>query len=120
MRPWKWETWFNLVTETITFLAWISFPSQSPNFLVKEFLFTMAKAVGKPLHIDKATKNQSRASHARVMVKVYLLRVFPKRINVGIKKVKTGEIISTWIPIRYDYMSKYYKTYNLQGDKELK
>ncbi|KAG5610726.1 hypothetical protein H5410_022007 [Solanum commersonii] len=50
----------------------------------------MAKAVGKPLHVDMATIRKSRPK-------------FPKWINVGIKKTSSGEIISTWIKILYDY-----------------
>ncbi|WMV39538.1 hypothetical protein MTR67_032923 [Solanum verrucosum] len=56
MRPLKWEPWFSPEAETTTALAWISFPGLSPNFFVQESLFTMAKAVGKPLHVDMATK----------------------------------------------------------------
>ena len=46
----------------------------------------MAKAVGIPLHVDMATKNKSRPSWDKVKLEVDLLRDFPKRINVGIKK----------------------------------
>lgn len=38
----------------------------------------------------------------------------PKRVNVGIRK-KSGEIVSKWIQIRYDYLPKYCKTCKLQG-----
>jgi len=115
MRPLKWEPWFNPEVETTTSLAWISFLGLSPNFFVQESLFTMAKAVGKPLHVDMATKNKSRPSCAKIKVKVDLLRDFPKRINVGVKKDSSGEIISKWINIKYDYMPKYCKTCKLQG-----
>lgn len=37
----------------------------------------------------------------------------PKRVNVSIRK-KSGEIVSKWIQIRYDYLSKYCKTCKLQ------
>lgn len=118
MRPLKWEPWFNPKKETTTALALISFPALSPNFFVKESLFSMAKAVGKPLHVDMTTKNKFRPSCAKVKVEVDLLRDFLKRINVGIKKVNTREIISTWIKIRSDYMPKYCNTCKLQGHKE--
>ncbi|KAF3659982.1 hypothetical protein FXO37_13724 [Capsicum annuum] len=78
----------------------------------------MEKVVGKLLHVDMATKNKSRPSCAKVKVKVDLLREFPKRIKVGIKKANSGEIISTWTNIRYDHMPKYCKYCKLQGHRE--
>ncbi|KAH0670753.1 hypothetical protein KY290_026152 [Solanum tuberosum] len=95
MRPLKWEPWFNPEAEKTTALAWIYFPALSPNFFVKESLFTMEKEVGNPLHVDMATKKKSRPSSAKVKVEVDILRDFPKRNNVGIKKANSGEIIST-------------------------
>ncbi|MCE3051026.1 hypothetical protein HAX54_048779, partial [Datura stramonium] len=59
MRPLKWKPWFN-TEETATILACISFSSLS-----LESLFTMEKAVGKSLHVDMATKNQTRPSCAK-------------------------------------------------------
>lgn len=53
-----------------------------------------------------ATTNQTRPSCARVKVEVDLLKEFPKRINVGVKK-KTGEIIEKWVDINYDHVPKY-------------
>lgn len=55
-------------------------------------VFSLAAAVGKPLQVDLATKNQTRPSYARVKVEVDLLSEFPKCINVGVKK-KTGELL---------------------------
>lgn len=78
----------------------------------------MAKVVEKPLHVDMATKNKSRPSCAKIKVQVDLTKEFPKRINVGIRKSTMGEILSTWIMIRYDYMSKYFKSCKLQGHTE--
>ncbi|KAH0639783.1 hypothetical protein KY285_036369 [Solanum tuberosum] len=75
---------------TSTAIAGISFPSLPPNFFVKEAVFSLATAVGKPLQVDLATKNQTRPSCAKVKVEVDLLREFPKRINVGMRK-KSGE-----------------------------
>jgi len=75
----------------------------------------MAKAVGKPLHVVMATISKSRPSFVKVKVEVDLLKEFLKRINVGVKKTYSGEIISTWIKFLYDYMSKYCKYCELQG-----
>lgn len=41
----------------------------------------------------------------------------PKRVNIGIKK-KSGEIVSKWVTIKYDYLPKYCKTCKLQGHDE--
>jgi len=117
MRPLKWEPWFTLEAETTTTLTWVSFPSLPPNFFVKESLFNLAQAIEKSLHIDIATKNQSKPSCAKVKVEVDLLQDFPKRMNVGIKKASNWEIILTWIK-KYDYIPKYCKTCNLQDHKE--
>ncbi|KAG5610643.1 hypothetical protein H5410_021924 [Solanum commersonii] len=86
---------FNLEEETTIALAWVSYLSLSANFFVKESLFTMAKAVGKPLHVVMATISKSRPSFVMVKVEVDLLKEFLKRINVGFKKTYYGEIIST-------------------------
>ncbi|KAG5601056.1 hypothetical protein H5410_032426 [Solanum commersonii] len=59
MRTLKWEPMFDLEEETLTTIAWISFPSLPPNFFVKEDVFSLATAVGKPLQVDLATKNHT-------------------------------------------------------------
>lgn len=64
-----------------------------------------------------ANTNKTRPSYARVKVEVDLLHELPKRINVRIKK-KSGEILTKWIQIKYDYLSKYCQTYKLQGHNE--
>ncbi|KAG5611035.1 hypothetical protein H5410_022316 [Solanum commersonii] len=55
---------------------------------------------------------------SRVKVEVDLLREFPKRITVGIKKGSTGKTISIWINICYDFMPKYCKACKLKGNNE--
>ncbi|KAH0709436.1 hypothetical protein KY284_010863 [Solanum tuberosum] len=64
-----------------------------------------------------ATKNQTRPSCARVKVEVNLLKEFPKRINIGLKR-SNGEIVEKWVKIKYDYMPKYCKTCMIQGHDE--
>ncbi|KAH0632725.1 hypothetical protein KY284_035511 [Solanum tuberosum] len=83
MRTLKWDPMFDPEEEPSTAIAWISFPALPPIFFVKEVVFSLAAAVGKPLQVDLATKNQTRPSCARVKVEVDLLSEFPKRINVG-------------------------------------
>lgn len=59
IRTLKWDPMFNLEEETSNAIAWISFPALPPNFFVKEVVFSLAAAVGKPLQVDLATKNQT-------------------------------------------------------------
>ncbi|WMV07384.1 hypothetical protein MTR67_000769 [Solanum verrucosum] len=117
MRTLKWDPLFNPEEETSTAIAWISFPSLPPNFFGKETVFSLAAAVGKPLQVNMVTKNHTRPSCARVKVEVDLLKEFPKRINIGLKR-SNGEIVEKWIKIKYDYMPKYCKTCMIQGHDE--
>ncbi|XP_060210748.1 uncharacterized protein LOC132637715 [Lycium barbarum] len=91
MRTLKWDPWFDPEEETKIAIAWISFPSLPPNYFVKEAVFSLASTVGKPLQVDMATTNKTRPSCARVMVEVDLLREFPKRINIRMKKKRHNE-----------------------------
>ncbi|KAH0672741.1 hypothetical protein KY290_024968 [Solanum tuberosum] len=70
---------FDLEKETSRAIAWISFPTLPPNFFIKEDVFSLAVAVGKPLQVDLAMKNQIRPSCARVKVEVDLLELYPKK-----------------------------------------
>ncbi|WMV24739.1 hypothetical protein MTR67_018124 [Solanum verrucosum] len=108
---------FDPLEETSTAIAWISFPSLPPNFFVEEAIFSLAAAVGKPLQVDLATKNQTRPSCARVKVEVDLLSEFPKRINVGLRR-QSGKICEKWIKIKYDYVPKYCQSCKIQGHNE--
>lgn len=65
-----------------------------------------------------AIKNQTGPSCAKVKLEVDLLKELPKRINIGIKRKTTGEVVTNWINIKYDYMPKYYKNCHLQGHIE--
>ena len=42
--------------------------------------------MGKPLHVDMATKSQIRPSYVRVRVEVDSLGKFHRSINIGINK----------------------------------
>ncbi|KAH0669305.1 hypothetical protein KY285_023463 [Solanum tuberosum] len=117
MRTLKWDPMFNPEEETTTAIAWISFPSLPPNFFGEEVVFSLAMAVGKPLQVDLATKNQTRPSCARVKVEVDLLRDFPKRIKIGMR-MNNEEIMEKWIKIKYGYVPKYCQTCMIQGHNE--
>lgn len=118
MRTFKWESMFKHEEETYIAVAWISFSSLPSNFFCQEALFSLAAAVGKPLQVDIATKNKTRPSCARTKVDVDLMGEFPKQIKIGIKK-DGAEVLEKWIPIKYDYVSKYCKTCSIQGHDEI-
>ncbi|KAG5587094.1 hypothetical protein H5410_047528 [Solanum commersonii] len=64
-----------------------------------------------------ATRNKTRPSCARVKVEVDLLRDFPKRIKIGMRRFN-GEVMEKWVKIKYDYVPKYCKTCMIQGHDE--
>lgn len=51
MRTLIYDAKFKPGEETPMVMAWISFPSLLPIYFVKEFLFSLASVVGKPLHL---------------------------------------------------------------------
>ncbi|XP_055825039.1 uncharacterized protein LOC129893512 [Solanum dulcamara] len=117
MRSFIWNPWFNPKEETSSAVAWISFPELPPNFFVKEAVFSIATAVGKPLMVYLATANKTRPSCARIKVEVDLLATLPKRINIA-EEDESGIIKSKWVRINYDYLPKYCKHCRLQGHEE--
>ncbi|KAG5586896.1 hypothetical protein H5410_047330 [Solanum commersonii] len=81
---------FKINEETTMAMAWISFPNLLPTFFVKESLFSLASAVGKPVQLDLATINKTRPSCARVKVSVDLKGNFSKSIMMDTINEKTG------------------------------
>ncbi|KAF3660792.1 hypothetical protein FXO37_13234 [Capsicum annuum] len=77
MRMLKWDPWFDPDVETTIRVAWISKPDLPRNFIIRDAIFSVALAVGRPLTVDMATKNQTRPSCARVNVKVELVAKLP-------------------------------------------
>ncbi|KAG5589888.1 hypothetical protein H5410_040402 [Solanum commersonii] len=84
MRPLIYDDKFNVDAETTQAMAWISFPDLKPIFFVKESIFSLAHAFGKPLHLDSATINKTRPNCARVKVQVDLLADLPKFVELEI------------------------------------
>ncbi|XP_019238340.1 PREDICTED: uncharacterized protein LOC109218433 [Nicotiana attenuata] len=99
-------------------MAWISFPNLLPTYLLKECLFSLASAVGTPLHLGLATINKARPSCERVMVQVDLLEELPKRVQMDIEDEVNGTVRTEWVKIQYDYIPKYCKECKLQGHDE--
>ncbi|WMV43302.1 hypothetical protein MTR67_036687 [Solanum verrucosum] len=118
MRTFKWDPWFEPDVETTIGVAWISFPDLPPHFFAKEAIFSIAAAVGKPLMVDMATRNQTRPSCAKVKIEVDLMAKLPQRVRIMEEDDDTGSIKSKWIKVQYDYMPKYCKECCLQGHDE--
>ncbi|XP_070017310.1 uncharacterized protein [Nicotiana sylvestris] len=85
---------------------------------IKEFVFSLAREVGRPLHVDLPTQNGTRSNCAKVKVEVNLLFNLPQRIKIVEEEDESGHEESKWIKIRYDYMPKYCKSCKKQGQKE--
>ncbi|XP_070009900.1 uncharacterized protein LOC142178918 [Nicotiana tabacum] len=115
MRCIKWNPWWKPEEETPIAIAWISFPKLPPNFFGKEFVFSLASAVGKLLHVDLASQNGTRPSSAKVKVEVNLLAKFPQRTRVVEEEDDSGPKESKWIKTEYDYMPKYCNTCKKKG-----
>ncbi|WMV19930.1 hypothetical protein MTR67_013315 [Solanum verrucosum] len=67
---------------------------------------THSEGVGTPIHLDKSTIKRTRPSCAQVKVLVDLKKKFPKYVIMNIEDEVTGEVRSTVVDIRYDYVSK--------------
>lgn len=116
--PLIYDAKFKAGEETPMALAWIYFPNLLPTYFVKEYLFSLALAVGKPLHLDMATINKTRPSRARVKVLVDLLADLPKNVRMDIDNEASGETRTEWVKIQYDLLPKYCKQFRLQGHDE--
>lgn len=92
MRPLIYDAKFKVGEETPIAMAWISFPNLLPTYFVKEYLFSLASAVGKILHLDMATINKTRPSCARVKIQVDLLSKLPKKVKMDIENETTGRL----------------------------
>lgn len=77
LRTLKWGPWFEPGVETTIGVEWISMSDLSPNFFVKEVIYSIASAVVKPLMEGIATKNKTIPSLARVKVVVELIAKLP-------------------------------------------
>lgn len=83
---------------------------------VQECLFSLATAVGKPMHLDMGTINKTRPSCcARVKVLVNLLADMPKQVRLDIENESMGEIRTEWVKIKYDFLPTYCKECKIQG-----
>ncbi|MCE2055306.1 hypothetical protein HAX54_042380 [Datura stramonium] len=85
----KW-TKDKIEAETTKIIAWISFPNMLPTYFVKENLFSLALAVGKPLQLDAATINKIGPSCAKIIVLVDLVAGLSYLVIMDIENDETG------------------------------
>ncbi|KAH0650344.1 hypothetical protein KY284_030256 [Solanum tuberosum] len=116
MRTLIYDDKFKISEETTKAVAWISFPNLIPTFFVKECHYSLASAVGSPVHLDLAMINKTRPSCARVKVLVDLKGTFPKAVQMDIENEATTDIQSEIVLIKYDYLPKYCSGCKMQGN----
>ncbi|KAG5585340.1 hypothetical protein H5410_045774 [Solanum commersonii] len=118
IKPLIYDAKFKVEEETTLTMAWISFPNLKPTFFVKESIFSLATAVGKPIHLDMATTNKRQPSCARVKVQVDLLANFPKFVEIEIVNEDTKESRIERVKIHYDMLPRYCLHCKVQGHAE--
>lgn len=87
---WEWLSRHRVSVTSIRPLfapVWVSFPLLPIHFRAKSSLFAIAKYIGAPLCVDKATSNLRRASEAWVCIEVDLKYKLPHRIWIEIEKM---------------------------------
>ncbi|PHU03166.1 hypothetical protein BC332_28417 [Capsicum chinense] len=81
MRPLIYDATFKPNEETTQAMSWISFPDLLPTFFVKESLFSLAYAMGKPIQLYQATINKTKPSYATVKVQEDLAPKLPDYVE---------------------------------------
>lgn len=76
---------------------------------MKEYLFALASAIGKPIHLDMATVNKTRPSYARVKGQVDIMVDLSKYVKIEIENSTTKEARVEKVKIQYDFLPKYCK-----------
>ncbi|KAH0705742.1 hypothetical protein KY285_010277 [Solanum tuberosum] len=84
MRPLIYDEKFKVAEKITQAMTWISFLDLWPTFFRKESLFSLASAIGKPIHLDNANINKTRPSCERVKVQVDLLGELPKFVELEV------------------------------------
>lgn len=96
MRPLIYDTKFKREEETTQAMAGISLPNLLPTFFEKESLFSVAVAVGKSIHLNNATINETRPSCSRVKVQVDLAADLSSHAEIEVvdNKINTTRIVA--------------------------
>lgn len=84
---------------------------------MKESIFSLASAIGKPIQLDLATINKMHPSCARVKIQVDLLSDLPKNIEVEVLNETSKVSRIETMKIQYDFIPKYCKHCKVQGHR---
>ncbi|XP_070010414.1 uncharacterized protein [Nicotiana sylvestris] len=117
-RTFPWTIGFDPRIETSKVVVWISFPDLPPNYFAKKSLMSIASSVGKPLAIDKAMKDRTRPSAARVKVLLDLLDKHPKNVKIFVVDKLSGKSNNFHQKVMYDYLPMYCTCCKHQGHDE--
>ena len=81
LKQWcpEFDFWSEFLTE-IT--LWVNFPKLPLNCWGGGSLSRIASAIGVPIFADECTTNQTRISHARMLVEVNVTKTIPQKITV--------------------------------------
>ncbi|XP_042487274.1 uncharacterized protein LOC122067493 [Macadamia integrifolia] len=89
----RWKPDFNIHDNSpISKLVWIRFPGLPFEYWHERILLSMAKAVGRPLDIDKRTRNASIGNFARVLVEMDSSVQRLEEIQVERRQPGTGDL----------------------------
>lgn len=89
--------------ETTQSVAWISFPDLKPTYFIKGTLFSLAFAVGKPIHLDMATLDKTKPSCTWVKVQVDIMVDLSKYMEIKIVNSIMNEVRVEKVKIQYDF-----------------
>ncbi|XP_042484053.1 uncharacterized protein LOC122064424 [Macadamia integrifolia] len=85
----RWKPGFNIhERNVVTKLVWIHFPELPFEYWHEKILLSMAKAVGRPLDIDKRMRNASIGNYAKILVEME----HSEEIQVERQQPRTGEL----------------------------
>lgn len=99
----KWSPEFDFKQEQLTVLPiWIKLPSLPLQFWGRRSLGKIASVVGRPLHTDECTINQTRVGFARILVDVDISQAAVKSIR---PKTSSGKIFEQ--PVTYEWFPSF-------------
>lgn len=118
MKPLIFNVRFGVDEETSNTITWVFSPNILPTYFVRESLFSLALAIGKPLHLETATLHKTWPNYVRVKVQINLATELPKFVRIVIVDEDKGENYTINMRIQYDSQPKYWKVRKLQGHNE--
>lgn len=89
----KWESWITMEKFIMhRILVWVKLRRIPMELFTVDGIHHIASAIGRPLYMDKATKERRRISYARVSIKICPNDELPKTIDVDIDRIGLLEV----------------------------